>query len=252
MQRVLQGKVAIVTGGSRGLGKTMALGLAQAGADVVVVSRRLDACQQAVEELRPFGGSPRAVAADVSRVAEVQRLAEEVRAACGRIDILVNNAGISPIFKRAETIGEDEWDAIIDTNLKGAFFCAQAVGRVMIEQKSGVIINIGSVVGEEGAPRLSPYAVAKAGVINLTRTLAVEWAQHNVRVNCIAPAYFDVGVSEPALKAKWVYEEIIRRTPMRRVGLAQEIVGAALFLASDASSYITGHILYVDGGWHAA
>lgn len=251
-ERVLQDKVAVVTGGSRGLGKAMAEGLARAGADVVVVSRHLEACQAVAEELRRYGGRHQALAADVSRVAEADRLMYQVRSARGRVDILVNNAGISPIFKRAETVTENEWDDIIDTNLKGAFFCAAAAGRAMIDQKSGSIINISSAVGEEGAARLSVYAVAKAGVISLTKTLAVEWAQHNIRVNCIAPAYFDVGVSEPALNTKWVYEEIIRRTPMKRVGLASELMGAVVFLASNASSYVTGHTLYVDGGWHAA
>jgi len=251
-ERVLQDKVAVVTGGSRGLGKAMAEGLARAGADVVVVSRHLEACQAVAEDLRRYGGRHQGLAADVSRVAEADRLMDQVHSARGRVDILVNNAGISPIFKRAETVTENEWDDIIDTNLKGAYFCAAAAGRAMIEQKSGSIINISSAVGEEGAARLSVYAVAKAGVISLTKTLAVEWAQHNIRVNCIAPAYFDVGVSEPALNTKWVYEEIIRRTPMKRVGLASELMGVVVFLASNASSYVTGHTLYVDGGWHAA
>lgn len=247
----LTGKVAIVTGGSRGLGHGMALGLARAGADVVVTSRRIEACQEVASQIRALGRQALAVATDVTSVPQINEMVKAVLDRFGKIDILINNAGVSPIYKWAVDVTEQDWDTILGTNLKGMFFCAQAVGKVMIQQKQGKVINVASVVAEEGSPRLAPYAAGKAAIVNLTRTLAVEWAPHNVHVNAVGPSYFEVGVSEPVLQSKWLSEMIVNRTPFKRVGRAEELAAVAVFLASDASSFVTGQTIFVDGGWLA-
>jgi NAD(P)-dependent dehydrogenase (short-subunit alcohol dehydrogenase family) len=169
----------------------------------------------------------------------------------GRIDILVNNAGISPIWKRAEDTGKDAWDQIIATNLTGAFLCAQAVGNVMIKQKSGKIINMTSVGGEVALPRLVAYCASKAGIISLTQVLAAEWAQHNILVNAIGPSYVETEFTAGLRGNERIYDELKSKNLLKRFAQPEEIVGTALFLASDESNYITGQTIYVDGGWLA-
>jgi NAD(P)-dependent dehydrogenase (short-subunit alcohol dehydrogenase family) len=247
----LAGKTGIVTGTSRGLGKMIALGLAEAGANVVLASRTIEANEDIVTQIRLLGGQALAVRTDVTKVEELKELRDRCLETFGRIDILVNNAGISPSYKRAEFIEEDVWDAIIQTDLKAVFFCSQIMGQVMRKQKSGKIINIASTAGIEGMPRLAAYAVAKAGVINLTRTLALEWASYNIHVNAVAPGIFEVGVGEPIFNNEKIINSWLSHIPQGRVGKKEEICGAVVFLASELASYITGHILVVDGGWTA-
>ena len=248
----LSGKVAIVTGAGRGLGRVIALGLAQHGADVVVVSRTLAQVEAVAQEISGLGRKALALQVDTSRKADVDRMVARTRERWGRIDVLVNNAGID-IIKPAADYAEGEWDQVVAINLKGYFLCAQAVGRVMIDQRAGSIVMNSSIAGSIGIALLVPYAAAKGGVNQLTRTLAVEWAPLGVRVNAFSPAYFEnvmQGVEAIHNEAK---ERHIREwTPLGRRGRLEELVGPVVFLASDASSYVTGHILMVDGGWTAA
>jgi len=248
---VLEGKVALVTGASRGLGRGIALGLASHGADVVVASRKLSLNQELAEVIKAMGRRSLAIAVDLQKVTEIPDLVAETVAEFGKIDILVNNAGTSPINTGALEVEEWAWDKIFNTNLKGLFFCSQAVAGQMIKQKKGKIINITSAAGHCGSPLLSPYGASKAAVIQLTRTLALEWASHGINVNAIGPATFDVGVSESVLKYKELADAIISKTPLGRIGKVEDLIGAVVFFASDASNYITGQTLFVDGGWLA-
>jgi NAD(P)-dependent dehydrogenase (short-subunit alcohol dehydrogenase family) len=247
----LEGKVGVVTGAGGRLGRMISLAMAHAGADLVLVDIRSEHNQETADQLRSAGKPALAVTADVNRVDDIRAVRARCLEAHGRIDVLVNNAGISPIYKRAEHIAEETWDAILRTNLKSVFLWCQVVGEVMREQKSGRIVNIASVNGAEGSPRVAAYAASKAGVMSLTRTLAREWAPHNVTVNSVAPGYFEVGLGEPMLANEWIRGEIVRQIPLGRLGRQEEIAGAVVFLASEAASYITGQILAVDGGWLA-
>lgn len=248
----LGGKVAIVTGAGRGLGKSIALGLARHGADVVAVSRTLAQCEQTATEIAAQGGRALPLQVDISRKADVDRMVARVVEGWGRVDVLVNNAGIDNI-KPAVDYTEDEWDAILDINLKGYFLCSQAVGRQMIHQRSGSIIMNSSIAGSIGIGLLVPYAASKGGVNQLARTLAVEWAPHNVRVNVFSPAYFEnVMQGAEAIHDEAKERHIRERTPLGRRGKGAELIGPVVFLAADASSYVTGNVLMVDGGWTAA
>ena len=249
----LTGRVAIVTGGGRGLGRTIALGLADHGADLVVVSRTVEQVERVAGEIQGKGRKALALQVDTSRKSDVEGMVARTLDRWGRIDVLVNNAGID-IIKPAVDYAEAEWDQILDINLKGYFLCAQAVGRQMIAQRSGSILMNGSIAGAVGIKGLTPYASAKGGVDQLARTLAVEWAPHNVRVNVFAPAYFEnvmQGV-EHVHRDETKERHIRDWTPLGRRGKLDELIGPVVFLASDASSYVTGHILMVDGGWTAA
>ena len=249
----LGGRVAIVTGGGRGLGRTIALGLADHGADVAVVSRTIEQVERVAGEIRGMGRKALALPVDTSRKTDVDRMVARTLETWGRIDVLVNNAGID-IIKPAVDYAEAEWDQIVDINLKGYFLCAQAVGRQMLGQRSGSILMNGSIAGSVGIKGLTPYASAKGGVAQLARTLAVEWAPHNVRVNVFAPAYFEnVMQGVEHVHRDEAKERHIREwTPLGRRGKLEELIGPVVFLASDASSYVTGHVLMVDGGWTAA
>jgi len=247
----LDGKTGIVTGASRGLGRMIAFGLARAGANVVLASRNLPANEEIAREIRSWGRQAVPVKVDVTQIADLESLRARCLEAFGRIDILINNAGISPIYKRAEAIYEASWDAIMQTDLKSVFFCSQVIAQTMRTQKAGKIINVSSAAGLEGTPRLAAYAAAKAGVINLTRTLALEWAPYNINVNAIAPGVFEVGVGEPILASDKLRENWLSFVPLGRAGKKEEICGAVVFLASEAANYITGHVLTIDGGWTA-
>jgi NAD(P)-dependent dehydrogenase (short-subunit alcohol dehydrogenase family) len=244
----LSSKVAIVTGGNRGIGLAIARGLASAGATVVIANRRAAEGERAAETLRGEGVSAVAMATDVTSRPSLEALVSHVTDQFGQIDILVNNAGLM-VRKPVEEITEEDWDSVLDANLKGMFFCSQIVGREMIRNQKGRIINISSVRSQKIASNRSVYAISKAGVSNLTRVFAYEWGKHNITVNAIAPGtiitefnrkHFEEHPEELA--------EIVKAIPRGRAGDPVDCVSAALFLASDASDFITGHVLFADGG----
>jgi NAD(P)-dependent dehydrogenase (short-subunit alcohol dehydrogenase family) len=247
----LDGKVALITGGARGLGRTMAAALAEAGADIALAGRSKETCQQAADGIAsPTGRRVMAFAADVTKIGDVERLADDVEREFGKIDILVNNAGIN-IRGPIQQLTEADWDAVIDTNLKGPFLCARAVGPRMVTRGWGRVINLGSVLGVIALPGRAPYASSKAGIINLTRVLALEWAGTGVTANAICPGAFATEMNRSLLDDPVKYKEFVAQIPMGRWGELEELTGAVVFLASDASSYVTGTPLFVDGGWIA-
>ncbi len=247
----LDGKVALITGGARGLGRTMAAALAEAGADIALAGRSKETCQLAADAIASGSGrNVKAFAADVTRIAEVEQLADEVEREFGKIDILVNNAGIN-IRGPIQQLTEADWDAVIDTNLKGPFLCARAVGPRMVTRGWGRVINLGSVLGVIALPGRAPYASSKAGIINLTRVLALEWAGTGVTANAICPGAFATEMNRSLLDDPVKYKEFVAQIPMGRWGELDELTGAVVFLASEASSYVTGTPLFVDGGWIA-
>ena len=249
----LEGKVALITGGSRGMGEATAIAFAKAGADVVVTSRKLPDLERVADEVRKLGRRSLAVATHVGRMEELQPLVDRVVAEFGKIDILMNNAGTN-FFMPAIDMTEDGWDAVINLDLKGLFFLSQAVARVMKEHGGGKIINISSVSGYKPQVPTGHYSIAKAGVIMATQVMAREWAEYNIRVNCIAPGAIETRLYDaifallPEEEAKAQKEAAAKRIPMGRVGEPREIADAVLFLASDASSYVTGQTFAVDGG----
>jgi NAD(P)-dependent dehydrogenase (short-subunit alcohol dehydrogenase family) len=243
----LKGKVAIVTGSSRGIGRAIAEGLAGAGAAVVVNGRSPESVKPVVDTVPNSLG----VVADVSKAADVHELIQKTVDKFGRIDILINNAGISPYFKPAETMKEADWDEIIAVNLKSVFLCCEAVARVMIPQKSGRIINISSIGGQVALPRLLAYCAAKGAVDQITRVLAVEWAPHHILVNSISPGWVESDLTKGLKENPTRREALTRQIPLGRLGKPDEIVGAAIYLCSDAASYVTGATLSIDGGWLA-
>jgi NAD(P)-dependent dehydrogenase (short-subunit alcohol dehydrogenase family) len=247
----LDGRVALVTGGARGLGLTMATALAEAGADIAISGRTRSACDEAVAGIASATGR-RAFAfeADVTSGADVDRLAADVEAALGKIDILVNNAGIN-IRGPIQDLSEADWDAVIDTNLKGPWLCARAIGPRMVARGWGRVINVGSILSVIAMPDRTPYASSKAGVIGITRVLALEWARTGVTVNAICPGPFGTELNRPLMDDPVKYQAFVAQIPMGRWGEVHELAGAAVYLASDASSFVTGSSLFVDGGWTA-
>ena len=244
----LTGRVAIVSGGSIGLGRQMAEGLAEMGANLVLCARKKERCEQAAEELRPLGVQALALGCDVRDRAAIQAVVDATLAKFGRIDILVNNAGVSwaaPV----EEMTLEQWDKVLSTNLTGTFLFCQAAGKAMVTQRSGKIINLASVAGLGGASaelQAIGYHASKGGVIAFTKDLACKWAPHNIQVNAIAPGWF------PTHMSGWVIEHrkdsLLAKIPLGRFGGDHDLKGAAVFLASDASAYVTGHVLVVDGG----
>jgi gluconate 5-dehydrogenase len=247
----LTGRVAIITGGSVGLGRQMAEGLAEMGASLVLCARKIERCLQAAAELRAAGAQVLALACDVRDPASIQRAADAAVAHFGRIDILINNAGTSwgaPV----ESMTLEQWNKVIETNLTGTFLFSQTVGRTMIAQRSGKIINISSVAGLRGSsPTFSAigYSASKGGVIIFTKDLACKWGMHNIQVNAIAPGWFPTDMSEKVIARN--KESLLARIPLGRFGGPQDLKGAAIFLASSASDFVTGQILAVDGGQSA-
>ena len=244
-EQPLRGKVALVTGGSRGLGRAMVLGFARAGADAVIASRKLDACEAVAREVEALGRRALAHACHVGHWGEVETLAESAYGHFGRIDVLVNNAGMSPVYPRPVDVSEDLFDKVIGVNLKGPFRLTAIVGQRMMEGDGGSIINVSSTASERPGANVIPYAAAKAGVNAMTEAFAHAFGP-KVRVNCIMPGPFLTDISKA-----WdmtAFEQQARRFDLRRGGEPEEIVGAAVYFATDASSYTTGAILRIDGG----
>jgi NAD(P)-dependent dehydrogenase (short-subunit alcohol dehydrogenase family) len=244
----LSGRVALVTGGSRGLGLEMAEGLGEAGASLMLCARREQWLTPAISAMRERGFRVEGSICDVADQAQAQAVISATMEAFGRIDILVNNAGIS-WGEQPETMPLDQWRRVLDTNLTGAFLFAQAAGREMLKKESGSIINIASVAGIRsavGGPHYAGYVASKAGLMGLTRELAASWGPRGIRVNAIAPGFFHSRLADPAIAL--VESSIKARNPIPRVGQAGELKGLTVFLASDASSYITGQVIAVDGG----
>lgn len=252
MDRIaLSGKTAIVTGASRGIGEAIAKGFAQAGADLILVSRKRGALEKVAKEVRDLGRKAVPVVADIGIPEEVEGAVGASAKIFPRIDILVNNAGISPVLKKAEELALHEWEEVLRVNLTGTFLFCQAVGKLMINQGGGKIINMVSVGAVVGFQRQIGYCATKGGILQLTRVLALEWAKYNIQVNAIGPGYVETELTQGMRQSKVISENLLRRTPMGRFGKPEEVVGAALYLASDASSYVTGQALFVDGGWLA-
>jgi NAD(P)-dependent dehydrogenase (short-subunit alcohol dehydrogenase family) len=243
-------KVVLVTGASRGIGEAIATAFAEAGATLVATARERTSLDALCARLASTGATVEAEALDVADVAAAEHLVERLVARHGRIDVLVNNAGTSA----RQPIGEstpDVWDTIFATNTRGLFFLTQAVGRTMVARASGAVVNVGSVAQALGRREMAAYAASKGGVAQITRVLAMEWATHGVRVNCVAPGYVRTPLVEPTFRRPELMDEILARTPMRRVAEPREIAGPVLFLASDLATYVTGQTLFVDGGWTA-
>lgn len=249
----LTGRVAIVTGGYTGLGYQIAEGLAEAGANIVICARRLDRCQEAAERLSStLGVQTLAVKCDVSSVEDVDAMVQATLEKFGHIDILVNNAGIA-WGESDETISLENWEKVLKVNLTGVFICCQRVGRVMLQAGYGKIINMGSVSGVVGIEYMDspPYVAAKGALISMTKNLAVKWAKRGVYVNCLAPGFFSTHMSELFFRLEGKREAVIEDVPLGRLGGPDELKGPAVFLASPASDFVTGHVLLVDGG-HSA
>jgi 2-deoxy-D-gluconate 3-dehydrogenase len=246
----VKGKVAVVLGASRNIGRALALGLASAGADVVAASRTVKDLESVAAEIRGMGRKALVQPVDVTKAAEIQAMAEKAVAAFGRIDILVNNAGIN-INKPALDMTEEDWDLVVDTNLKSYFLASQAVGRFMVKQKKGKIINISSTFGLVGFEKRSAYAASKGGVGQLTKVLAIEWGPHGVNVNAIAPTATRTSINEELFANEAWQKWMLERLPVKRFCQPVDLVGATVFLASDASDMVTGITLPVDGGWTA-
>jgi 2-deoxy-D-gluconate 3-dehydrogenase len=248
----LDRKVALVTGAGSGLGQATALALARSGADVAVTElpEKLDLAVRTAGEISTLGRRALPVALDVTRLRSIEEMVGSVIGELGRVDVLVNNAGIN-IPKRALDVTEQDWDSVLDVNLKGLFFCAQAVARRMRDTGGGRIVNIASQMGLVGYYKRAAYCSSKAGVINLTRVLAIEWAEYGIAVNAVAPTFVLTPLTAPYFEEAGFREDILSRIPLRRLARPEDVAAAVVYLASPAAEMVTGHTLAVDGGWTA-
>ena len=242
--------MAVVTGAGRGMGRYMALDLARYGADLVLCSRTLSELEQVGGEVEALGRKALVVRTDVGQIAEIERMTAMAVERFGRIDILVNNAGMN-VPQWAEEVTEEAWDRIMNVNVKGVFLCAQTVGKVMIRQKKGKIINISSQSGSVGLIKRSAYCSSKGAVNQLTRVLALEWGKHNICVNALAPTFVETPMTRPMLQEKSFRDYVMGNILLGRLCKPEDLTGGLIFLASDASDMVTGHILHIDGGWTA-
>jgi NAD(P)-dependent dehydrogenase (short-subunit alcohol dehydrogenase family) len=243
----LAGRVALVTGASRGLGAAIAAALARAGAAVACAARALEAVKTTAADITAHGGTARAFALDVTRPPEIAHTVRDVEQALGPIDILVNNAGIT-LEKKTVDVTDDEWERVLSTNLGAMFRLARAVAPGMLERRRGKIVNVGSMYGVIGVGCYAAYCASKAGVDGLTRSLATEWARHGIQVNCVAPGYMNTDIPRAALADPRTRELLLSKVPVRRIGEPEEIGPLVVYLASPASDFMTGQTLYLDGG----
>jgi len=244
----LTGKVALVTGASKGLGSAIAVGLAKAGARLALCARSREGLAETRAAVEAAGGEARIFEMDVLSRASVRDAVSAAVASYGRIDILVNNAGVN-VRKPTLELAEEEWDRVVDTNLKGYFLVAQAVGAHMVERRSGKVINVSSIFGAVGMNNQLAYAASKGGVGQLTKVMAIEWAPHGVTVNAVGPTYFETPLVAALRNDPERFQFINERTPMGRWGQPEELVGTIVYLAAPASDFVTGQTVYVDGGW---
>jgi NAD(P)-dependent dehydrogenase (short-subunit alcohol dehydrogenase family) len=247
----LAGRKALVTGASRGIGQALAVGLARAGADVAAAARDAGSVAATVDAIGASGRRAHGLAMDVRDVEATRRGVAEAAAALGGLDILVNNAGIEQVCDSLE-VDEALWDRIVDTNLKGAFFCAQATARLMAAGAGGAIVNVCSLTSEIGVPTAVPYGSSKSGLLGMTRALAAEWAGKRIRVNGIGPGYFRTELTEVFYQSEAWQQAMLAKIPLRRFGRLEDLVGATVFLCSEAAAYVTGQCLYIDGGYMAS
>lgn len=248
----LRGKVALVTGAGRGLGRGMALALAEAGANVVAVSRSVDQLEETMTQLRQYEGTPEVVSWDLSDSRGLDDLVAQVVERYGHIDVLLHAAGVQ-VRKPALEVDLEDWESVQALHLKAAFFLSKAAARRMAERAAGgKIILVSSLTGHIGVPGTAPYSAGKSGVLGLMRTLAVEWASHDIQVNAIGPGYFHTALTDELFQDSERRDKLLSRIPMGRVGEAEDLAGATVFLASSASDYVTGQVINVDGGWLAA
>lgn len=246
----LSGKVAVVTGAGRGMGYHFSQALARYGADLVICSRTGSELENVAAEIRGIGRKVLVQQMDVLKTNEIQNMVDAAVMEFGKIDILINNAGVN-VPQWAVDVTEEAWDRVMNTNLKGLFFVAQAVGKVMIRQKKGKIINISSQSGSVGLIMRAAYCASKGAVNLLTKVLAIEWAQHNILVNAVAPTFIETPLSKPMLAKEEFRKYVLGNIPLGRVGKPEDVIGAVIYLASEAANMVTGHVLVVDGGWTA-
>jgi NAD(P)-dependent dehydrogenase (short-subunit alcohol dehydrogenase family) len=244
----LDGKTALITGAAHGLGKRIALGFAECGVSLILAD--IDYPRETARQIEDSGAASIAVETDISDEKQVRALAEKAATEFGKVDILVNNAGISQLsYTPTEELPVEEWDRVTGINLRGTFLCCKHIGKSMIKNGGGKIVNIASTAGITGVPRAPAYCASKAGVILLTKSLALEWARYNIHVNAIAPHYLETDLTQDLRDSDTVYNGLIKSIPLKRFGQTSDLIGAVLLLSSGASAYITGSVLSVDGGY---
>lgn len=244
----LTGKVAIVTGASRGIGKEVAIALAKAGADVALIARNEKELNEVEQEIKQFGRNVLSVPMDLLEIDLMSTKIEQIHDYFGKIDILVNNAGIN-IPKPALDVTEEDWDKVLDINLKSTFFLCKTVAKYMIPNKNGKIINMSSQMAFVGYYKRAAYSSSKGGLLQLTRALAIEWSKHNINVNSIAPTFIDTPMTKPMFEDEVFLDDVLKRIPLGRLGKMEDLFGAVIYLSSTSSDMVTGHTVMVDGGW---